>query len=120
MLNLSNQTSYCQSIEKIIDVYKESLKVCDSLNYQLKKDLKVCNNSDSTKSALIKSHEKSNIVDNKLLDNRKEQINNNKEIILNQEQFKPKYKSKPIMFGVVGVVVGYLLRKELESLISKL
>jgi hypothetical protein len=119
LINLSIQTSYCQSIEKIIDVYKESLKVCDSLNYQLKKDLKVCNNSDSTKSVLIKSHEKSNVVDNRLLDNRKEQINNNKEIILNQEQFKPK-KSKPIVFGVVGVVVGYLLRKELESLISKL
>lgn len=112
--------SYCQDTKRIIDVYKESLKVCDSLNYQLKKDLKVCNNSDSTKSVLIKSHEKSNVVDNRLLDNRKEQINNNKEIILNQEQFKPKYKSKPFVFGGVGIVIGYLLRKELESLMSKL
>lgn len=119
MISLSIQTSYCQSTEKIINAYKESLVICDSLNYKLTKDLKVCNNSDSIKSVLIKLHEKSNIIDNKLLDNRKEQINNNKEIILNQEQFKSK-KSKPIVFGVVGVVIGYLLRKELESLISKL
>jgi hypothetical protein len=40
--------------------------------------------------------------------------------ILNYEQFKIKQKKKPLLFAGIGIVIGYLLRKELESLILKL
>jgi hypothetical protein len=86
----------------------------------LNNKLRLCFISDSTKSSIINTYNLSKLTDNKLLENRKEQILNNKEIILNQKQFKTENKSiKPLFFGFGGIIIGYIIRKEIEILIRK-
>ena len=98
----------------------EALRICDSLYTISLEDLQVCNYSDSVARLQLNSYRKLKNKDSLIIVNLKSQIELKDKQILNYEQFKVKQKNKPLLFTGAGLVIGYLLRKELESLISKL
>lgn len=98
----------------------EALRICDSLYTISLEDLQVCNYSDSVARLQLNSYKKLKNKDSLIIVNLKSQIEVKDKQILNYEQFKVKQKNKPLLFTGLGVAIGYLLRKELESLISKL
>lgn len=97
-----------------------ALRKCDSLYTITLEDLQICNYSDSIARNLLDSYKKLKDKDSLIIINLHSQMEVKNKQILNYEQFKVKQKKKPLLFAGIGVVVGYLLRKELESLISKL
>lgn len=98
----------------------EALRICDSLYTIILEDLQVCNYSDSIARKQLNLYKNLKNKDSLLFVNLYFQIEVKNKQILNYEQFKVKQKKKPLLFAGIGVVIGYLLRKELESLISKL
>jgi len=97
-----------------------ALRKCDSLYTVTLEDLQVCNYSDSIARLQLNLYKKLKNKDSLLILNLKSQIEVKNKQILNYEQFKLKQKRKPLLFAGTGLIIGYLLRKELESLISKL
>lgn len=97
----------------------EALRICDSLYTISLQDLQVCNYSDSVIRKQLESFKKLKNKDSLLIINLHSQIELKDKQILNYQQFKNK-KKNPILFAGVGMVIGYLLRKELESLLLKL
>jgi hypothetical protein len=97
-----------------------ALRKCDSLYTVVVEDLQVCNYSDSIARKQLNSYKNLKNKDSLLIVNFNSQIEVKNKQILNYEQFKVNQKKKPLLFTGIGVVIGYLLRKELESLISKL
>jgi hypothetical protein len=98
----------------------KALRICDSLYTISLEDLQVCNYSDSVARKQLNSYKKLKNKDSLIIVNLKSQIEVKDKQILNYEQFKLKQKNKPLLFVGAGIVIGYLLRKELESLISRL
>lgn len=97
-----------------------ALRKCDSLYTVVVEDLQVCNYSDSIARKQLNSYKNLKNKDSLLIVNFNSQIEIKNKQLLNYEQFKVNQKKKPLLFTGIGVVIGYLLRKELESLISKL
>lgn len=97
----------------------EALRICDSLYTISLQDLQVCNYSDLVARKQLENFKKLKNKDSLLIINLHSQIELKDKQILNYQQFKSK-KKNPILFAGAGMVIGYLLRKELESLLSKL
>jgi hypothetical protein len=117
-LNIFQIQGWSQNIIKNKEII--ALRKCDSLYTVALEDLQVCNYSDSIARNLLNSYKELKNTDSLIIINLHSQIELKNKQILNYEQFKVKQKKKPLLFAGVGLVVGYLLRKELESLISKL
>ena len=117
-MNIFQIQGWSQNIIKNKEII--ALRKCDSLYTIALEDLQVCNYSDSIARNLLNSYKELKNTDSLIIINLYSQIELKNKQILNYEQFKVKQKKKPLLFAGVGLVVGYLLRKELESLISKL
>jgi hypothetical protein len=98
----------------------EALRICDSLYTISLEDLQVCNYSDSVARKQLNSYKNLKNKDSLIIVNLKSQLDIKDKQILNYEQFKVKQKNKPLLFTGAGIVIGYLLRKEVATLISKL
>lgn len=117
-MNIFQIQGWSQNIIKNKEII--ALRKCDSLYTITLEDLQICNYSDSIARNLLDSYKKLKNKDSLIIINLHSQMEVKNKQILNYEQFKVKQKKKPLLFAGIGVVVGYLLRKELESLISKL
>lgn len=116
ILSIFQIQGWSQSISKNNEI--KALKICDSLYTISKEDLQVCNYSDSIARLQLDLYKKLKNKDSLLILNLNQQLDLKDKQILNQKQFKVKHK--PLLFTGLGIVIGYLLRKELETLISKL
>lgn len=118
ILSICQIQGWSQNISKNREI--EALRICDSLYTISLEDLQVCNYSDSVARLQLNSYKKLKNKDSLIIVNLRSQIEVKDKQILNYEQFKLKQKNKPLLFAGAGLVIGYLLRKELASLISKL
>lgn len=115
-MNFYPTVCWSQNTSKVI----KALRNCDSLYTISKQDLRVCDYSDSVKSNLILSYSKNKTNDSLLIKNLNSQIEIKDKQILNYQQFKVKQKNNLFLYSGAGIIIGYLIRKELQSLINKI
>jgi hypothetical protein len=128
------QTVYCQNIprskakepvtlEGKLQAYRFALVNCDNKLKECQFDYKLALESDSTKGELIKSKNKRISNDSLLVLNLRAQLDNSAKQLVNSMDLyknkKPKFRTYTFV-GVGGIIVGYIIRKELQSMLLNL
>ena len=111
------------TLEGKLKAYQSALVDCDNKLKECQFDYRLALESDSTKGELIKSKNKRIDSDSLLVLNLRAQLDNSAKQLANSMDLyknkKPKFRTYTFV-GVGGIIVGYIIRKELQSMLLNL